>query len=202
MNNIGLKSMGAPDKLIVFLGNPGKKYENSRHNVGFMVADALAGNLEIKINKLRFRSLSELCRIGDKKFLLLKPQTYMNLSGTAVKEAMSFYKLEPEDLLVVSDDMDLPTGKIRIRKKGSAGGHNGLADIIGKIGSSDFARLRIGIDKPPHEDYDTKDWVLESFSGNDKKLIDEAVKRAAAAIFDYAKKDLDEVMNEYNRVLF
>lgn len=201
MNKIGFKAMGAPDKLIVFLGNPGRKYELSRHNIGFMVADALADELGIKINKLRFHSLSEFCIIGDKKFLLIKPQTYMNLSGTAVREAMDFYKLSPEDIFVVSDEMDLPTGKIRIRKKGSAGGHNGLADIISKIGSSDFARLRIGIDKPPHKDYDTIDWVLGNFSGNDKKLIDEAVRRAASAISDYAKKDLDEIMNEYNKSL-
>ncbi len=199
LNKIGLKLMGTPDKLIVFLGNPGKNYERSRHNVGFMVADELADSLGIKINKLRFRSLSELCKLADKKFLLIKPQTYMNLSGTAVREAMSFYKLEPKDVLVISDDMDLPIGKIRIRKKGSAGGHNGLADIIQKIGSCDFARLRIGIGKPPHENYDSKDWVLGSFSESDKKLIDEAVRRAAAAVSDYAKKDLDEVMNEYNK---
>lgn len=193
--------MGAPDRLIVFLGNPGKKYERSRHNVGFMVADRLAEKLGIKINKLRFHSLSELCRIGGKKILLIKPQTYMNLSGTAVSEAMSFYKLDSKDILVVSDDMDLPCGKIRIRKKGSAGGHNGLDDIINKIGSSDFARLRIGIDKPPHKDYDSKDWVLESFSANDKKIIDEAAERASAAILDYAEKTIDEIMNEYNREL-
>lgn len=193
--------MGAPDELIVFLGNPGKSYERSRHNVGFMVADELAAKLGIGIKKLRFHALTELCSIGSKNFLLIKPQTYMNLSGTAVSDAMSFYKLKPGQLLVISDDMDLPTGKIRIRKKGSAGGHNGLADIIEKIGSSDFARLRIGIDKPPHEYSDSKDWVLGSFSASEKKLIDTAVRRAADAIADFAEKDLDAVMNDYNRGL-
>ena len=162
--------------LAVFLGNPGLRYEGTRHNAGFMAADALARKKNVSINRARFRALTATCPIGDETVMLMKPQTYMNLSGEAVGQAARFYKIPADHVLVVSDDITLPIGALRIRTKGSAGGHNGLKNIISVLGTEEFPRIRLGVGTPPHPDYDTVDWVLSVFRDQD------AVDMAAAAI--------------------
>ncbi len=185
-------------RLIVFLGNPGPKYSGTRHNVGFQTADALEKRLNVRINKAKFRALTARCSLGGESVLLMKPQTYMNLSGDAVREAVRFYKLEPEAVLVVCDDVSLPCGKLRFRTKGSAGGHNGLKDIISKLGSEDFPRLKIGVGAPPHPDYDMADWVLGSFKNREAEEISSAVQTAAEAIEVFIREGAEKAMNRYN----
>ena len=185
--------------MIVFLGNPGQEYENTRHNAGFLAADAMEKSLGVKINKLKFRSLSALTRVGGEGVLLLKPQTYMNLSGQAVGEAARFYKIAPEHVIVISDEAALPLGRIRVRRSGSAGGHNGLKDIIAALGTEDFPRIRLGVGGKPHEDYDMRDWVLSRFTGKDAEVISEAAERAAQAALCLIEKGPDEAMNRYNQ---
>ena len=193
------KKSGGASWLIVFLGNPGKEYENTRHNAGFLAADAMEKRLGVKINKLKFRSLTALCRVGNEGVLLLKPQTYMTLSGRAVGEAARFYKIAPEHVIVLSDETALPLGRIRVRRSGSAGGHNGLKDIIEQLGSEDFPRIRLGVGAKPHEDYDMRDWVLSRFAGKDAETIADAAERAAEAALCYIEKGPDEAMNRYNQ---
>jgi len=188
----------AVEWLVVFLGNPGLEYAGTRHNVGFMAADELEKSKGVKINKFRFRSLTARCELGGSEVLLMKPQTYMNLSGEAVSEAARFYKIPPERVLVVSDDVALPLGKLRVRTHGSAGGHNGLRSIISHLGSEMFPRVRIGVGSPPHPEYDMADWVLGKFSGQDAKTIAEAVRLAAEAVESYIRDGAQKTMNKYN----
>ena len=155
--------------------------------------------LGVKINKLKFRSLTALCRVGGEGVLLMKPQTYMNLSGRAVGEAARFYKIAPEHVIVLSDEAALPLGRVRVRRSGSAGGHNGLKDIIEQLGSEDFPRIRLGVGAKPHEDYDMRDWVLSRFTGKDAETIADAAERAAEAALCYIEKGPDEAMNKYNQ---
>lgn len=192
------KKSGGVDWLIVGLGNPGDQYENTRHNVGFRVADELAEELRIPIQKLKFKALTNTAQMGGQKVLLMKPVTYMNLSGEAVRPAADFYKVSPDRILVISDDTALPVGKLRIRKGGSAGGHNGLKSIIQHLGTDQFPRLRIGVGEKPHPDYDMADWVLGKLQGEDKKAMDEAVKRAAQAVECILSQGLDKGMNRFN----
>ncbi len=189
---------GAVSWLIVFLGNPGLKYEGTRHNAGFMAADAMAKAKGVAINRSRFKSLTAACEIGGEQVLLMKPQTYMNLSGDAVAQAVRFYKIAPEHVLVVSDEVSLPIGKLRVRTKGSAGGHNGLKDIIAKLGTSDFPRLRIGVGAPPHPDYDMADWVLSTFKNQDADTMAQSAARAAEAAECYILHGPERTMNLYN----
>lgn len=184
--------------LVVFLGNPGKKYENSRHNAGFMTGDKAAAAAGVRINRLRFSALTAQCELGGEKVLLMKPQTYMNLSGDAVSQAMSFYKIPTEHILVVSDDISLPVGHIRIRRSGSAGGHNGLKDIIAKCGGENFPRIKVGVGAPPDPGFDTADWVLSPFRGKDAEAIDSATSLAAGAIDALIRDGIDKAMNMYN----
>ena len=192
------KKTGGVDWLVVGLGNPGDKFENTRHNIGFMVADRLAEELRIPVQKLKFKALTNTAELGGQKLLLMKPVTFMNLSGEAVRPAADFYKVPPDHILVISDDTALPAGKLRIRKGGSAGGHNGLKSIIQHLGTDQFPRLRIGVGEKPHPDYDMADWVLGKFQGEDKKAIDEAVKRAAQAVECILSQGLDKGMNRFN----
>ena len=178
------KNSGGASWLIVGLGNPGEKYENTRHNVGFQVVDELAERQNAPVQKLKFKALTNLLTISGEKVLVMKPVTYMNLSGEAVRPAADFYKIPPERILVISDDTALDPGKLRIRAKGSAGGHNGLKNIIQHLGTDQFPRVRVGVGQKPHPDYDLADWVLGKFQGEDKKVMDEAVKRAADAVTD------------------
>ena len=189
---------GGVDWLLVCLGNPGDQYENTRHNVGFMVADEIAERQRAPIQKLKFKALTNLLTISGEKVLVMKPITYMNLSGEAVRQAADFYKVAPDHVLVVSDDTSLAVGKLRIRKGGSAGGHNGLKNIIQHLGTDQFPRLRLGVGEKPHPDYDLADWVLGKFQGEDKKQVEAAVKKAADAIECILSQGLDKGMNKFN----
>lgn len=192
------KKPGGVSWLIVFLGNPGPRYEMTRHNAGFMAADAMAKEKNVNINKARFKALTATCDIGGESVLLMKPQTFMNLSGDAVAQAAKFYKIPPERVIVVSDEISLPIGKLRIRTKGSAGGHNGLKDIIAKLGTDAFPRIRIGVGAPPHPDYDMADWVLASFKNQDAEDMLAAAERAAQAAQCYITQGADRAMNRFN----
>lgn len=184
--------------MIVFLGNPGLKYEGTRHNAGFMAADAMAKAKGVAINRLRFHALTAQCVIGGENVLLMKPQTYMNLSGEAVGEAARFYKIPSEHIIVVSDEMALPIGKLRIRTKGSAGGHNGLKNIIAHLSTENFPRIRLGVGAPPHAEYDVKDWVLSVFKNQDAEDMAKAAARAAEAAECYIAEGADRAMNKFN----
>lgn len=193
------KNRGArAEWLVVGLGNPGEKYENTRHNVGFLTVDELAERARVPVQKLKHRALTNTLEVGGVKVLLMKPVTYMNLSGEAVRQAVDFYKIPPERVLVVSDDTALAVGRLRIRKGGSAGGHNGLKNIIQHLGTDQFPRVRVGVGEKPHPDYDMADWVLGKFQGEDKKAIDGAVKRAADAVECLLKEGPDRAMNRFN----
>ena len=192
------KKSGGVDWLLVCLGNPGDQYENTRHNVGFMVADELAERSHVPVQRLKFRALTNTVTVGDRKVLLMKPVTYMNLSGEAVHEAAAFYKIAPDHVLVISDDVALPLGKLRIRAGGSAGGHNGLKNIIAHLGTDQFPRIRLGVGQKPHPDYDMADWVLGKFQGEDKKAVEAAVKKAADAAECLIREGVDKAMNQYN----
>ena len=192
------KSVGV-EWLIVFLGNPGEQYEHTRHNVAWAVADALAEELSVPIQRLKFRALTHVCDVGGQRAMLMKPVTYMNLSGQAAGEAARFYKLPPERVLVVCDDVALPAGKLRLRAQGSPGGHNGLKSIQEHLGSDQYPRLRVGVGGKPHPDYDLADWVLAKPAGDDAKAIDAAVERAAKAIPVILDRGLDRAQDVLNR---
>lgn len=189
---------GGVSWLIVFLGNPGLKYNGTRHNAGFMAADAMEKKLGVSINKLRFRALTQTADIAGQKVMLMKPQTYMNLSGDAVIQAARFYKIPPERVIVVSDETSLPIGKLRIRRGGSAGGHNGLKSIISQLGTDKFPRIRLGVGAPPHPDYDMADWVLGAFKGQDAADMEQLAKTAADAAECYITEGPDRAMNKFN----
>lgn len=187
--------------IVVFLGNPGAKYADTRHNTGFMTADILAREKGIKIDRVKFKALTAVCPMGSSgdAALLMKPQTYMNLSGDAVRPAMDFYKIPLDHVIVVSDDISMELGKLRIRKSGSAGGHNGLKDIIAKCGGDGFPRIKIGVGQPPHPDYDVADWVLSVFKNQDAVTIREACSDAAHAIEAFIDEGPDRAMNKFNK---
>ena len=192
------KRPGPVEWLVVGLGNPGPKYDWTRHNMGFLVIDELAEREKIPVQKLKFKALTNTAVFGDQSVLLMKPTTYMNLSGGAVGEAARFYKIPPERILVISDDVALPQGKLRIRRSGSAGGHNGLKDIIAHLGGDGFPRIKVGVGGKPHPDSDMADWVLGKFTGQDKKVMEEAIKRAADAVETLLKSGVDQAMSRYN----
>ena len=184
--------------LVVFLGNPGPRYEGTRHNAGFMTADAFARAHKVDINRARFHALTGVCELGEEKVLLMKPQTFMNLSGEAAGEAARFYKIPSQHVLVVSDEIALPIGKLRVRAKGSAGGHNGLKNIIACLGTEEFPRIRLGVGSPPHPDYDMADWVLASFKNQDAEDMARSAARAAEAVECYILHGPEQTMNRYN----
>ena len=188
----------AVDWLVVFLGNPGVRFAETRHNVGFMTAEVYEREHGVRIDRSKFKALTGRCLVGDAEVLLLKPQTFMNLSGDAVSRAMRFYKVPLERVLVVSDDVSLDVGKLRLRRNGSAGGHNGLKDIIAKCGGEGFPRIKIGVGQKPHPDYDMAQWVLSTFKDQDAEQIRSAVQRAARAVDAVITQGMDKAMNEYN----
>ena len=192
------KSRTGPQWLVVGLGNPGEKYEYTRHNAGFLTIDRLAEEKGIPVQRLKHRALTNVTELGGNQVLLMKPVTYMNLSGEAVGDAARFYRIPPERVLVISDDVSLPLGKLRIRKSGSAGGHNGLKSIIQHLGTEGFPRLKIGVGEKPHPEYDMADWVLSKFTGEDKAVMDEAVRRAADAVECYLREGPDKAMSRFN----
>ena len=188
----------ACDWLIVGLGNPGDNYARTRHNAGFRALDCLAGKLGVKIDRAKFRALTAQATWQEQKLLLMKPQTFMNNSGLAVMDAVNFYKLPPERVLVLFDDISLPVGRLRIRADGSAGGHNGIKSIIGGLNSQSFPRVKIGVGAKPHPDYDLADWVLSNFTGPEDKLITEAAARAADAALEIIARGVPAAANDYN----
>ena len=192
------RDSGGAAWLIVGLGNPGEKYEDTRHNVGFQVIDELAERQGRPVQRLKFKALTGLLTIGGEKALVMKPVTYMNLSGEAVRPAADFYKLPPERILVISDDVALAAGRLRIRAKGSAGGHNGLKSIIQHLGTDQFPRVKIGVGQKPHPDYDMADWVLGKFAGEDLKTISQAIERAGKAAECCIAHGPDQAMNQFN----
>ena len=191
-------SPGPVEFMIVGLGNPGKQYENTRHNAGFLAVDTIAQKHHTDIKRIKFKGLVGECSLGGKKALLLKPSTFMNLSGQSVREAMQFYKLPPEKVLVIFDDINLEPGKLRIRRKGSDGGHNGMKNIIYLSGSDAFPRVKIGVGQKPHPDYDLAKWVLSRFTAGEQKLLREEMDRIADAAELVLAGRIDEAMNRYN----
>lgn len=185
-------------KLIVGLGNPGKEYEETRHNIGFKVIDLLSRKLDIPLANTKFKGIYGMGMKNGERVILLKPMTFMNLSGEAVRPIMDYYDIEPENLLVIYDELDLPVGKIRLRYKGSSGGHNGLKSIISHIGTQEFNRIRIGIGRP-ELGVTTVDHVLGKFRKQEKGLVDETISRAAEASVLWLEKPFLEVMNIYNK---
>lgn len=192
------QSSGGVDWIVVFLGNPGPKYAGTRHNVGFMTAEKSEKATGTRIMKAKFKALTAQVKLGGQGVLLMMPQTYMNLSGDAVGPAAKFYKVPAERVIVVSDDVSMPTAKLRIRTKGSAGGHNGLKSIISALGTDAFPRVKIGVGAPPHPDYDMADWVLGSFKNQDAVDMDKAVERAWAAVETYITQGPEKAMDKFN----
>ncbi len=189
---------GPVDFIVAGLGNPGKKYEATRHNAGFMAMEALADKLGVKIDRVRFKSYCGEASIGEKRALLLMPQTFMNLSGEAVREAMQFYKLPPERTLILHDDISLPVGIIRVRRKGSDGGQRGMQNIIQLTGSDQFPRVKIGVGAKPHPDYDLAAWVLSRFTKEEAPQILEAARNAAEAACLIVQDRIDQAMNQFS----
>lgn len=192
------KRPGPAQWLVVGLGNPGPKYEWTRHNVGLLVVDELAERANLPVQKLKFKALTNTALIGGQSVLLMKPTTYMNLSGEAVGQAARFYKIPPERVLVISDDVALPQGKLRIRRSGSAGGHNGLKNIIAHLGSDQFPRVKVGVGGKPHPDSDMADWVLSKFTGPDKTAMEQTIDRAADAVTCLLEQGVDQAMANFN----
>lgn len=192
------KKSGAYDYIIAGLGNPGAKYEMTRHNAGFLAIDMLAMKQNKEIKRLKFHALTCDAEIEGKKCLLMKPQTFMNNSGEAIGAAAKFYKIPPQNIIVLSDDISLDVGKIRIRRKGSAGGHNGLKSIIAHLGSEDFPRVKIGVGKKPNAYMDLADWVLGRFPKELEPQLKEALENADGAISLIVQDKFDRAMNLYN----
>ncbi|TYR78310.1 aminoacyl-tRNA hydrolase [Priestia megaterium] len=184
-------------KLIVGLGNPGKEYDRTRHNIGFMTIDQLAEHFMISLDKTKFNGLYGTGTIRGEKVILLKPLTYMNLSGESIRPLMDYYNIEIEDLLVIYDDLDLPCGKVRLRTKGSPGGHNGIKSIIQHVKTQNFNRIRIGIDRPKNG-MKVVDYVLGKFTNEEMIHMEEAIKTSISASEDWLAKSFLEVMNRYN----
>lgn len=184
--------------LIVGLGNPGKQYEKTRHNCGFRAIDLLAHALGCKIDKGKFQGLYGQCVYHGKKLYLLKPQTFMNLSGRSVLQLSSYFSIPPQRIIVIFDDISLPPGRLRIRSEGSAGGHNGIKSIIQELGSQDFPRIKIGVGAKEHAQQDLADWVLSSFSAKDEKLLAVSMKYAAEAALYIIDHDIPGASNRYN----
>ena len=184
--------------LVAGLGNPGKQYDMTRHNIGFHTIDYIADELGVKIKKLKYKAIYGECDINGEKVLLVKPQTYMNLSGECISEFVKFFKIPTENVIIISDDIALETGRIRIRKKGSAGGHNGLKNIIYMLNSENFNRIRIGVGAPTHPDYDLKDFVLGRFTKEEIPVLEESIIKSYKAVVEIIKRGADSAMNKFN----
>jgi PTH1 family peptidyl-tRNA hydrolase len=189
---------GAPEFLVAGLGNPERKYTLTRHNSGFLCVDELAEKHGFKINKLKFKAVIADTKIGTHRVIVMKPQTYMNNSGEAIKEAAAFYKIPPERIIIIFDDISLDVGKLRIKRKGTDGGHNGIKSIVQHLGSTDFPRIKLGIGKKPHPDYDLADWVLSDFKKDEAAPLKQAIDNACEAIELMLDGEIDEAMNRYN----
>jgi len=186
------------DWMIVGLGNPGKEYEKTRHNVGFRSVELLADQLKTKIDRIKFKALTRMVNHQGKKILLVEPQTYMNLSGAAVSALATYYKVKPDHILVIFDDISLTVGRIRVRRDGSAGGHNGIKSIIQSLGTDQFPRVKVGVGAKPHPDYDLADWVLSKFSAQEEKALGPALENAAAAALLLMEQGVEKAASAYN----
>ncbi len=184
--------------LIVGLGNPGKEYERTRHNTGFRAIDILADQLGCRIDKAKFQGLYGQCTYEGRKLMLLKPQTYMNLSGKSVLSLSAYYNIPPQQIIILFDDISLQPGRLRLRADGSAGGHNGIKSIIAELGSQNFPRVKIGVGAKPHPDMDLADWVLGSFSAADEKAMAVSLKNAADAALAIVEHGVPEAANRFN----
>ena len=187
-----------PVYLIVGLGNPESRYDRTRHNVGFRALDRLAKRLDVKVNRFKWKAIYGQGRMGEHKVILMKPQTYMNLSGESVREAAGFWKVPAERIIVLFDDISLPVGKIRVRPKGSAGGHNGIKSIISCLGTDAFPRVKVGVGGKPHPEMDLADWVLSAFSSSEEKELEPALERAAEAAELLVTRGAEPAMNRFN----
>lgn len=184
--------------LIVGLGNPGSQYERTRHNCGFRALDKLAAQLGCKVDKLKFQGLYGSVNCGGRKLYLLKPQTYMNLSGRSVVQLSAYFHIPPQRIIVLFDDISLPPGRLRVRSDGSAGGHNGIKSIIQELGSQDFPRVKIGVGAKPHPEQDLADWVLSTFSAQEEKALETALDNAVKASLCIVEMGVPETSNRYN----
>lgn len=184
--------------IIVGLGNPGKEYAHTRHNVGFETIDILADRMGIEVEEKKHKGLCGKGILAGQKVILLKPQTYMNLSGDSVGEMAQFYKIPPENIIVINDDISLDVGRIRVRPKGSAGGHNGLKSIIYRLNSDTFPRVKMGVGAPKHEDYDLADFVLGRFTKEEIPVMEDAIMKAEKAVAEIIKNGVQSAMNKYN----
>lgn len=187
--------------IICGLGNPGPKYEDTRHNIGFMTLDKLANDLNVKLNKIKFKGLLGEGKIFDKRFFLLKPQTFMNNSGESLRPLRDFYKIKDENILIIADDIDILFGQIKIKKNGSAGTHNGLKSIVNHLGTKEFPRIKIGVGKKM-EGEDLADFVLSKFTPSERKHIDAATNAGAKACIDFLEKGIEKTMNIYNNKIY
>lgn len=193
------KQTGGFEYLIAGLGNPGREYESTRHNAGFVAADIVANKFNISLNKSKFEALYGDGTIAGARVLVVKPQTYMNLSGRAVQKLSAFYKIPLNKIVIMHDDVSLDVGKIRIRRKGSAGGQKGLANIIELLGSEEIARIKIGVGAKPHPDYDMKDWVLGRIPAEQQNDFNTACENAAKAVEEIIARGIDSAMNKYSK---
>lgn len=184
--------------LIVGLGNPGKDYDRTRHNCGFRAIDILAQDLGCKIDKAKFQGLYGQTTVNSNKIYLLKPQTYMNLSGKSILQLSAYFNIPPQRIIVLFDDISLDIGRLRVRSNGSAGGHNGIKSIISELGSSEFPRVKIGVGAKPHSEQDLVDWVLSAFSSSEEKLLQPALENAGKAALIIIEKGTAEAANRYN----
>lgn len=189
---------GSVEYLVVGLGNPDRKYENTRHNTGWLALDYIAEKLDCRLNKIKYKSLIGTCEIGGAKVMLMKPTTYMNNSGQAVVEAMNFYKIPAENVIVIFDDISLDIGKMRIRSKGSDGGQKGMRSIINLSGSQAFPRIKIGIGAKPNPDWDLADWVLSKFTDKEMKDLEKMFENAHKAVELIIDGKMDRAMNLFN----
>lgn len=193
-----LKTKSTFDWLVVGLGNPGLQYENTRHNIGFAVADRFMKDNGGEFNKTKMEAVFGECKLSNQRILVAKPQTFMNNSGRAVAAISKFYKIAPDRIIIVFDDISLDVGKLRLRRKGSHGGHNGMRDIIELLGRDDIMRIKMGVGAKPHPDYDLADWVLSKFPENQKDVLEKAVEKASLAIKETVTLGIDSAMNKYS----
>ncbi len=189
---------GSPEFMVVGLGNPGKDYEFTRHNAGFLTVDHIAAEQNIEIKKLKYKALIGDTAIAGHRCLLVKPQTFMNNSGEAVREIAQFYKIPPEKIIVIFDDISLPCGKLRIRRKGTDGGHNGIKSIIYHLNSDNFPRIKVGVGAKPHPDYNLADWVLSNFKKDEMEELKKAITKATEVLPHILDGDIDKAMNKAN----
>lgn len=189
---------GAVEYIVAGLGNPGRQYENTRHNAGFMALDKLADKYNCNVSKMKYKALIGDCTIAGKRTLLMKPQTFMNLSGEAVVQAMSFYKIPPENVIVLFDDISLDVGRMRIRRKGSDGGQKGMRSIIELSGSSLFPRVKIGIGEKPNPNWQLADWVLSRFTAAEREALDKVTDNACGAVEYIIAGNIDKAMADFN----